>query len=58
MDATRIWGRQQRLRICDGGPEKLATTAEALEKEDEPEDLMMMTEAEEAEEKTRPSECL
>ena len=57
---SEIWGRQQRLRRRDDGPEELATTMEASAEEDDPEVSTMITEAsaEGAEETTRPSERL
>ena len=59
-EAARIRGRRQRLRRCNDGTDELATTMEASEEEDEPEDSTTETEAsaEEAEETMRPSECL
>ena len=44
-EAARIQGRQWRLPHRNDRPEELATTAEALAEKDEPEDLMMTTEA-------------
>ena len=44
-EASRIQGRQPRLRRRDDGTEELATTTEALSEEDGPEVLMTTTEA-------------
>ena len=59
-EASINWGQQQRLRRLDDGPEKLATMAEALIEEDEPDVSTTTTKAsdEEAEETTCPSERL
>ena len=55
-----IQGQQRRLWRCDNRPEELATTMEDLAEENDPEVLTATTQAsaEEAEETTRPSECL
>ena len=44
-EAARIWGQRRRLQRRDDGPEELATTAEALVEEDEPEVLTTTMEA-------------
>ena len=55
MEMPRILGRRKRLWCCDDAPEDLATTAEALSEEDNPNYLTMRIEAlvDEAEETTR-----